>query len=271
MLHYAVPWLSEKDIDAGERWAAEIGKRLEESNFGIICLAQQNLDAPWILFEAGALSKALQTASVCPYLLDVDFKDVSGPLAQFQAKKAERTQTLELLQAINAKAPTPIDAGRLTELFEVLWPKLEQALNSIPAATSAQKRIANQTDVIEDLVAVVRGFDHRFRRLETSVLSMLDERPVGRDVTIEPGLFRVKVKVNDDITVSADRREFIVELPERRLIEGIARLTGLDAEKFDDTWYILDANTKNVVRRSELLRFVRNTLEPAIVLTTIPF
>lgn len=44
-LHFAQPWLSERDIDAGERWAAEIGKELESSHFGIICLTQENLNS----------------------------------------------------------------------------------------------------------------------------------------------------------------------------------------------------------------------------------
>src|ERR1044071_5524752 len=76
VLHYVEPWLSDKDIAAGDRWSLEVGKELEQSNYGIICLTRDNLDAPWVLFEAGALSKALSAGSVCPYLLDTDFRDI---------------------------------------------------------------------------------------------------------------------------------------------------------------------------------------------------
>ena len=50
-------WMSEHDIEAGARWSNELNNILEESNFGIICLTPENQYAPWITFEAGALSK----------------------------------------------------------------------------------------------------------------------------------------------------------------------------------------------------------------------
>jgi hypothetical protein len=87
VLHYVVPWVSETDIGAGERWALEVAKELEQSNFGIICLTKENIGSPWVLFEAGSLAKSLQDSTVVPLLLDLDFTEISGPLAQFQAKK----------------------------------------------------------------------------------------------------------------------------------------------------------------------------------------
>lgn len=36
VLHYAEPWISDKDIQAGDRWATEVGKELEGSHFGIL-------------------------------------------------------------------------------------------------------------------------------------------------------------------------------------------------------------------------------------------
>lgn len=89
-------------------------------------MTTDNLTAPWILFEAGALSKAFTASHVCPYLIDLDFRDISGPLSQFQAKKSDRASTLELLHAINGEASTPIEAGRLLELFDALWTRLER-------------------------------------------------------------------------------------------------------------------------------------------------
>ena len=38
VLQHVEPWMSDHDIGAGDRWAVEIGKRLEENHFGIICL-----------------------------------------------------------------------------------------------------------------------------------------------------------------------------------------------------------------------------------------
>ena len=83
VLHYVAPWLSNADIEAGERWANEVAKELENSNFGIISVTRENVASPWILFEAGALAKSLQGSRVIPLLLDLEFRDITGPLAQF--------------------------------------------------------------------------------------------------------------------------------------------------------------------------------------------
>ena len=64
-----------------------VAKGLETCNFGVLCITRENLNSPWILFEAGALAESMQDERVIPLLLDLDFKDLSGPLAQFQAKR----------------------------------------------------------------------------------------------------------------------------------------------------------------------------------------
>lgn len=51
------PWMS-AELQKGARWGTEVAKTLEQSRFGIVCLTKENLNENWILFEAGALSKA---------------------------------------------------------------------------------------------------------------------------------------------------------------------------------------------------------------------
>lgn len=60
------PFLSSEAIQKGARWFEQIGGQLEETHFGVLCLTRSNLNAPWILFEAGALSKQLEIARVAP-------------------------------------------------------------------------------------------------------------------------------------------------------------------------------------------------------------
>jgi hypothetical protein len=67
----------------------------------------ENRRAPWIIFEAGALSKAAERPTVCPYLVDLPPSDLEGPLAQFQAKLADEAGTLDLLQSINSGLTVP--------------------------------------------------------------------------------------------------------------------------------------------------------------------
>ena len=51
------PWLSAEDIDKGARWSSDLAHELEDAHVGVICLTPENLEEPWIHFEAGALSK----------------------------------------------------------------------------------------------------------------------------------------------------------------------------------------------------------------------
>ena len=50
------PWLSCADIDKGSGWLCELSGALATSKASIICLTPNNLTAPYILFESGALS-----------------------------------------------------------------------------------------------------------------------------------------------------------------------------------------------------------------------
>ena len=97
-----VTWMSAHNIDAGQRWGHELGEQLASTSFGILCLTPENLGSPWVLFEAGALSKVIGQAKVVPYLFQLSTTDVPFPLAQFQSVEASRAGTLDLVKSINA-------------------------------------------------------------------------------------------------------------------------------------------------------------------------
>src|SRR6266705_3132311 len=80
-------WMSDSDIDAGTRSMTEISEHLKTAKIGIICVTPENQTyAPWLLFEAGAISKTVSDAArVCPYLLNLQANQLVGPLAQFQS------------------------------------------------------------------------------------------------------------------------------------------------------------------------------------------
>ncbi len=163
VLYYVEPWLSHSDIDAGERWALEVAKELEASKFGIICITRENIASPWILFEAGALAKFMQEGRVIPLLLDIEFKDITGPLAQFQAKKVEKGGLLDVVGSVNQISETKVPDARLTPLFETLWPALERKVADIPKTQLPAKQNRPQHEILEELVTGVRDLSIRFR------------------------------------------------------------------------------------------------------------
>jgi hypothetical protein len=128
-------WMSASDIDPGKRWNPEVAEKLAKSTFGIICLTEENLNAPWILFEAGAISKTLDMTLVCPYLHELEPRKLSGgPLSQFQATTTDKAGTFRLIQTINkALAPDALDNEFLKETFSQWWPKLNKSFQKVPS------------------------------------------------------------------------------------------------------------------------------------------
>jgi hypothetical protein len=260
ILYYAKPWLSHRDIVAGERWAIEIGKELEDTNFGIVVLTSDNLDAPWILFEAGALSKAFAASAVMPYLVDVDFKDVSGPLAQFQSKKCDRDSTLELVIAINAKSPEPTDQGRLAELFDALWPKLQGKLAQLPPARPEDAKPRSDAQVLEDVVASIRSLETRFEQMERRIVRLVRPTPT-LELTIE-GHFPA---LGDAPVISF--------APSADVIAEVANIAGLAVEEYGKEWHLYDPARKRNLGKPDgrVYAYRSRRLQQALVLSEGPF
>ena len=95
------PYFSPADIDKGSRWLTEISRELEHCKIGLLILTKQNLEAPWIMFEAGALSKNIDKAKICPMLFGVEPTDIKGPLTQFQATPFNKEEVCKLIKSIS--------------------------------------------------------------------------------------------------------------------------------------------------------------------------
>lgn len=150
------PFVSTNSIDKGTRWRDVLSNELEESRFSIICLTPENLTASWILFEAGALSKGQQD-KVCTYLFALEYADIGDPLSQFQATKADKNQTKELVRTINKVCgDSSLSETDFDETFEVWWPKLEQKLTQIPEPQIAKDPTRSERELLEDILTSVR-------------------------------------------------------------------------------------------------------------------
>jgi hypothetical protein len=160
VLPSAEPWMSSTDIERGSRWSLEISEQLDKANIGIICLTPENLEAPWILFEAGALSKALSRTLVCTYLFQVGPTDIKGPLSQFQASLATREDTKKLLASMNrALGASGLADERFNKMFEVWWPELERKLNSLQEPNKHPVIHRSEREILEEILSLQRKSD----------------------------------------------------------------------------------------------------------------
>ena len=200
VLHNVEPWLSQADIEAGDRWSEAVAKELADSNFGIICVTNENVASPWVLFEAGALAKSMQGSKVIPLLLDLDIRDITGPLAQFQAKKVDKTGISEVINSINQTANQTVPEARVKQLFDALWPEFEKKVTAIPKQPSAAKHTRPQHEILEELVSSVRSLDSRLRELgEGTPMSMRHNRMWFHPMMIEEIMHTVGGKRGDPI------------------------------------------------------------------------
>jgi hypothetical protein len=183
------PWIS-VDIEKGRRWSAEISAKLEQSRFGIICLTKENLKAPWILFEAGAISKSADS-NACTLLLDVKHSDIEYPLAQFQHTKAEKDDVFQLLKTINVVVSTAkeraLDDATLSAVFETNWPRLEKALiEASKIKTESQVSQRTQADMLQEILELMRNQERR-ASLTENLRRLVASLPPRRRATVSPG------------------------------------------------------------------------------------
>lgn len=166
------PYVSSEDIDKGARWSTDIAKELEDSSFGILCVTKENLEAPWLLFEAGALSKMMKKGSVCPFLFDLKMAEIKeGPILQFQSTVFEKNDIKKLLFSLNNSCgETGIKEELLAKSYEVWWPSLETALNTIINEKTEEKsslKRPNKDDMLEEILELSRINQKILRSPET--------------------------------------------------------------------------------------------------------
>ncbi|WP_084251730.1 toll/interleukin-1 receptor domain-containing protein [Bradyrhizobium sp. AT1] len=159
-LQYVKPYFTPADIEKGSKWATEIFKELSASSICILVLTRDNLASNWIMFEAGAISSALDRAKVCPVIFDLEETDLQGPLAQFQATKFNKEDIRKLFFTINAAAgDQKLSDAVLTTVFEKWWPDLEAQLHLVLThhkAARPEKNVRSDRDIIEELLLLTR-------------------------------------------------------------------------------------------------------------------
>jgi hypothetical protein len=154
------PFLSSSNIESGARWSEDLAKELEGTHFGVLCITRESVSAPWLNYEAGALSKSIEKARVVPLLFDMRFSEVKGPLVAFNMCLADRAGIKSLIDALNNAAVFVLDDTRLNDAFERCWPELEQRLNAIrelPEAEPPQPAPDANGEMLEELLELARS------------------------------------------------------------------------------------------------------------------
>lgn len=177
-------FMSEEDIQKGARWSPELAAELENARVGLICLTPENLGEPWVLFEAGALSKIVGNL-VCPYLFDLNPNDITGPLSQFQATKPEKEDTKRLMDTINgALGDTALPNKQLDTIFDKWWPDLDKSIKGIPGGETKKEIRRTAEDMLAEILGLVR---EQTRLIRTPPSPFAGKVPSPPSVHLTPG------------------------------------------------------------------------------------
>lgn len=158
----AEPWLSKEDLRKGLQWLPELNKNLGAAGFGLSVLTADNKDAPWLVFEAGVISRALSDKYCCPLLCDLKQTDISGPFASFQSTTiTKKEDMLRLVKTMNdASGESKVDEERLMKWFLRAWDDFDKQVNQALAAQSPSSSPAKagptDRELLEEVLSTVR-------------------------------------------------------------------------------------------------------------------
>ncbi len=180
------PYVSSEDVDKGARWSSDIANELANSNFGILCVTKDNLTEPWLCFEAGALSKAMDKSYVIPFLFNIKPSELQGPILQFQATTFKEDEIKKMVQTLNKVCgQNGISDNLLDNSFNRLYPtleeKLKELLNSISSDTKdpnvEKKQHSPQQKMLEEILELSGDNQKllRIKDMELLVKESLDE------------------------------------------------------------------------------------------------
>lgn len=177
------PYVSSKDIDKGARWSSDIAQELKDSRFGIICVTKDNINAPWINFEAGALSKTMDKSNVAPFLFDIKRSEVNGPISQFQSTIFDKDDIKSLMRTLNKLCGDGgISEARFNTTFEKWYPTLEKDLNYIYENESIEgPEVVSDSDIIGEILKISKENQEIIRNTDLKLDEKMDEFKNGID------------------------------------------------------------------------------------------
>jgi hypothetical protein len=159
VLQFAKPYFTPNDIEKGSKWGAEISKKLSEANVGIVCLTKENYQKPWILFEAGALSKDLEHSKVCSILFGMENTDVTGPLTTFQTTEFRQEDFRKMMKSINESGgESKLSDETFDRVFSMWWPELEQKVTQIlEMDRDREQEVRTDRELLEEILLLSRS------------------------------------------------------------------------------------------------------------------
>ena len=118
----------------------------------------------------------MQSGKVIPLLFGLDVRDITGPLAQFQAKKVDQTGLVEVMQAIGNVSENKNQEDVIRRRSNGLLSEFKEMIEKLPDRAPmkkhmTKKHIRSETEILEDLLTGVRGLDLRLNEFNSEIMA----------------------------------------------------------------------------------------------------
>lgn len=218
------PWLSSEDIEKGSAWFDEIRKQLDDTSIGILCLTQENLNNPWVLFEAGAVFKGNSDHRVITLLVDLDYSDVKPPLSQLNHTKITKEEMLKLFHTVNKQlGSSALSDDVVQRIFNKGWEDLELKFNKyLKGSENKEKHKIERTDrdILEEILSLVRTTEQRAVRKPSDAIKGKRANRSRFHWSLDDSELSMRIKLIEKIRTT-DGTGLI----------GLLNLVGIDLEK----------------------------------------
>ena len=163
VLQHVQPWIAAEDISKGSEWRSVLSQSLASTDFGIIVLCPDNLQKPWLMYEAGAIAALTNMQRVATLLIDVQPQDVESPLDQFQHTVFERPDVLKLVHDINTWTGDRLTASKVEDVFAMWWPVLETKVSECKQACPVNAPLPHRdaSDIMGEILELTRDVHRR--------------------------------------------------------------------------------------------------------------
>lgn len=176
MVPGVTPYFSPEDTTKGARWRAVIEKQLAQCKIGLSCMTMDNLHAPWIMFEAGALSKGATATKLCPVLFGANTSASDGPLSLFQCARFSKKEMKKAVTMINdALGNKKQTKSMLDQAYELRWPVLNEQVSKVMATAKRKGQLQSRKlryDVFLSSPMAGHGRDKEYRRRRKEALEL---------------------------------------------------------------------------------------------------
>lgn len=265
----ANPWMSDIDISGGEVSLAKIAEALDGAKFGIVVTTQDNQNAPWLSYEAGAMSRVIDGGEtrVMPMLVDLRIADLTSPIKQFQGARFNEEGVGKLIKSLGEVIG--LDGEQIKNKIDMCWPKLEEALEAIPkpaAPTAKPQRL--EADVLDELVSNVRALRSDFEAFQ--FFSAASSSPTGRSspdfswrqrVAAEDSLGAVRRQILARVLQAAETVSIIEDLQPHLLRANPNRITvTVGPTASDEVIRIFTAELQQLIGDGRTIRVMRRRL-----------